>query len=529
MEIYEKVKQYIIDNEMIKEGDNIILGLSGGADSVALFRILCKLKEEIDFKLTAVHVHHGIRKKTADKDEKFVTDLCREYETELKVFHKDIPLICKITKESEEECGRRIRYEIFDEVASLYDNAKIAVAHHMNDQAETIVFRMIRGSGVKGLSGMEAKRDNIIRPLLSLKKEEIESYLTDISQKFRTDETNDDTHYSRNYIRKKILPKFEKIRDNSIDHIISLSSEASEVNAFMEKKARELLREASREANRDYIVKDSYTRYKTSVLNAAEPILRRTAIRVMIEDAGASLKDVSRNHIEQICEMLEKPGSSEIHLPKGLKVIMESGVVYLNVKMKQEKFDADTDTTSEETAKMADVEQTSSETELTASAPTGDEQAKEDNSSGLVRSAKNELGFYYEVKDNCEYALPCGITVQIRLLTEFDRESIPQDKYTKWVDYDKLADGLCLRTRKIGDYLVINSRGDEGNLKNYMINEKIPKSERDMVPLLASGAKIYWVVGHRISEDVKITDETERVLELRYLDENAEEEVECDG
>lgn len=510
MEFYEKVKNYIRDNELISEGDNVILGISGGADSVALFRILVALKEETEYNLTAVHVHHGIRKKTADKDEKFVKNLCKKYGIELRVFHKDIPLISKITKESEEECGRRIRYEIFNEVALEIENSKIAVAHHMNDQVETIVFRMIRGSGVKGLSGMEPKRDNIIRPLLCSKKVEILEYLTTLSQKYREDETNEDIEYSRNYIRKKILPKFEKLRDNSIDHIISLSTEALEVNAFMEKKARELLLEAAAEANKNYLIKDLYLRYKTDVILAAEPILGRTAVRVMIDEAGVSLKDISRTHIEKIYKLLEKSESSEVHLPQGVKVILENGVVFVNIKRSQETFD-EVLKEAESLEKVVVVEKT--ETDL-SNVPESDLK--------LVRTEKEELGFYFEVSENGEYELPCGITVTTRLLEEFEMDNIPTDVDTKWIDYDKVAEGLCLRTRKIGDYLVINQRGDEGNLKNYMINEKIPKSERNMIPILASGAKVYWVVGHRISEDVKVTPQTERVLELKFEEENSD-------
>ena len=213
--IYAKVTDYIKENELIAPGDTIIEGISGGADSVCLFLILEEYKKEVPFNTVAVHVHHGIRKKTADKDQKFVEKLCESKGVELKSFKKDIPLICKITKESEEECGRRIRYEIFDDVCRLYENARIAVAHHMNDQAETVIFRIIRGSGIKGLTGMEAKRDNIIRPLLCLKRDEIEEYLEYLGQDYRIDETNSKLEYSRNYIRKKIIPKFESVRQNA--------------------------------------------------------------------------------------------------------------------------------------------------------------------------------------------------------------------------------------------------------------------------------------------------------------------------
>ena len=510
MDLYEKVRQYVIDNELITGGDTVILGLSGGADSVALFRILNKLKEEIDFKLKAIHVHHGIRQKSADKDEKFVRKLCEEYKTDLEVFHKDIPLICKITKESEEECGRRIRYEIFENASEKYDNAKIAVAHHMNDQAETVIFRMIRGSGVKGLSGMDVKRDNVIRPLLCARKDEIVEFLTGLSQKFRSDETNEDTNYSRNYIRKKILPKFEKLRENSIDHIILLSKEASEVNDFMEKKARELLSNAAKDANKNYLIKDSYIRYRCDVIMAAEPVLARCAIRVMIEDAGVSLKDVSRSHIGQIYDMLNKEGSSEIHLPRGVKVIAENGIVYLNVKRSNKAL-------HEIMAGAEKTDKTLGEGESTeAKNPSSEQAGSADETLGsrLVKD-EGEPGYSVEVNENGEYLLPGNIRVKTRLLADFDLESIPMEDHTKWLDYDKISQPLYLRPRKIGDYIIINTRGDEGNLKNYMINEKIPKSERDMIPILASGSKVYWVVGHRISEDVKVTNETQRVLELK--------------
>ncbi|MBR6396573.1 MAG: tRNA lysidine(34) synthetase TilS, partial [Lachnospiraceae bacterium] len=237
--IYGKVSEYIRQNNLITPGDTIIEGISGGADSVCLLLMLEELKKEIDFKTVAVHVHHGIRRKSADKDQKFVEKLCEEKGIELKSFKKDIPLICKITRESEEECGRRIRYELFDDVCGMYENAKIAVAHHMNDQAETVLFRIIRGSGIKGLTGMEAKRDNIIRPLLCLKREEIEQYLEETEQDYRIDETNGKIEYSRNYIRKKIIPRLETLRNNAVEHINALSGEASAINSYMENKARE--------------------------------------------------------------------------------------------------------------------------------------------------------------------------------------------------------------------------------------------------------------------------------------------------
>ena len=135
---------------------------------------------------------------------------------------------------------------------------------------------------------------------------------------------------------------------------------------------------------------------------------------------------------------------------------------------------------------------------------------------GEEKAKQHTFRFYYPITGDGNYMLPDGGVVSCRILNDFDMDAVPDDTYTKWMDYAKMSDDLCLRTRKSGDYLVINKRGNEGNLKNYMINEKIPKSERDNVPLLAAGSKIYWVVGHRISEDVKVSDETTRVIEFKY-------------
>ena len=499
--IYEKVTGYIRENELISPGDTIIEGISGGADSVCLFLMLEEFKKEMDFNTVAVHVHHGIRNKSADKDLKFVEKLCASNNVELKSFRKDIPLICKITKESEEECGRRIRYEIFDDVCGSYDNAKIAVAHHMNDQAETVIFRIIRGSGIKGLTGMEAKRDNIIRPLLCLKREEIEQYLEERDQSFRTDETNGKLEYSRNYIRKKIMPKFEGLRQNAVEHINALSGEASEINAFMEKKANELLDLASREADRKYITKGLTEKYKADVLTQAEPILLKFAVRALITRAGVSIKDVTRSHIDSLCEMISKPKSGEIHLPKGVTVVRESGIVYIKPA---EGFDG-------QIHELVNA----GRSEVVMPAP-AEASVSREAVPGRKQSKAAGYKLFSPVVGEGSYLLPDGSTVTCRILNEFSLSDVPDETYRKWMDYGKMTGELCLRTRKSGDYLVINKKGNEGNLKNYMINEKIPKSEREEIPLLASGSKIYWILGYRISEDVKVTADTTTVIEFIY-------------
>lgn len=542
--IYEKVAGYIRQNELISPHDTIIEGISGGADSVCLFLILEELKKEMDFKTVAVHVHHGIRKKSADKDQKFVEKLCASKNVELKSFRKDIPLICKITKESEEECGRRIRYEVFDDVCSMYENAKIAVAHHMNDQAETVLFRIIRGSGIKGLTGMEAKRDNVIRPLLCLKREEIEQYLEESEQDYRVDETNKKIEYSRNYIRKKIIPKLEAVRNNAVEHINALSGEASDINDFMEKKARELLFEASKEADSKYMTKGLAQKYKADVLAAAEPILLKFAVRALISDACVSMKDVSRSHVDKLAELICGQKSGQISLPRGVTFVRESGIVYVRC---EEGFDGDIREVPEtkdpgpgvpEDVIQADrtapvdegtgTEGSADERKLSGGQEPYGKQKPSGTDKGPADRIVPAYKFCYPVDREGEYPLPDGSLIRCRILNDFEMADIPDETYTKWMDYDKMSDDLCIRTRKTGDYLVITQKGNEANLKNYMINEKIPKSERDDIPLLANGSRIYWVVGHRISEDVKVTQGTKRVIEFVYtrpVEETEEQEM----
>ena len=213
--------------------------------------------------------------------------------------------------------------------------------------------------------------------------------------------------------------------------------------------------------------------------------------------------------------MILKPKSSEISLPKGVTVVKESGIVYIKPP---EGFNG-------EIRELVNVSKTEPAFNVVTPAPMS---LTEEPTMTLNTSAQTGDGiynFFYPVTGEGDYALPDGSIISCKILNEFDRSDIPEDPYTKWMDYAKMTDELCIRTRKSGDYLVINKNGNEGNLKNYMINEKIPKSERNFVPLLASGSKIYWVVGHRISEDVKVTEDTSMVIEFVYrkADEDLEE------
>ena len=197
----EKVFKFIKENRIFDSGDSVILGVSGGADSICMLTVLCKLKHRLNLKLYVVHVNHGIRGGDALEDENFVKEFCEKENLSFFPYHINVPEIVKKTGMSEEEAGRRERYRIFYELANELKADKIAVAHNLNDNSETILFNMFRGTGIKGMTGIPVQRDKIVRPLLCVTRAEIEAYLDSLNISYCMDITNKSTEYTRNKIR----------------------------------------------------------------------------------------------------------------------------------------------------------------------------------------------------------------------------------------------------------------------------------------------------------------------------------------
>ena len=333
--VTKKVENYIIDNKMIGHGECVIIGLSGGADSVCLFLLLNKLKEKMGFRLYAAHINHGIRDLSAKRDEEFSRELCNKYNVSFVAFHVDVPDLANKTGLTIEEAGRNIRYECFDSYANkLIEDEKItkdkvivAVAHHMNDQAETVLFNMVRGSGLKGVGGMSPvnhrqvindingskEKLTVIRPLLCLNREEIEKYLEDSNQDYCTDETNLENEYSRNKIRNEIIPDFEAFQPKASEHIALLAKEASEAMEFIDSEVERLYSQAVD------IEKDAES-YKIRIKQVKDksPILVRHLIILVLKQLVENYKDITRNHIEDIYELIYKGKGKYVMLPYNL-------------------------------------------------------------------------------------------------------------------------------------------------------------------------------------------------------------------
>lgn len=324
-----KVLKTIEQYGMIKKGDTVGVGLSGGADSVALTHILASNREKLGIKeLKAVHLHHGIRGEEADRDLNFVADFCRRLGIELLPFKADIPSLAEKSGESIEECARRIRYECFEKAGC----DKFATAHNLNDNMETFFFNLSRGTSLSGMTSIPYVRDFYIRPLLDCTRKEIENYISENGLDFVTDSTNLSDDYTRNKIRHNILPLFYELNP-SFDKAFSkcLSSVYMSKN-YIDNTAKELFEKSKCDGKFDCSV------FKT------EPDAIRYAVLSLILKSG-NVNNISREHLLQVDNIIKNGGSAD--LPNKIKVTVERNRLYFGELQTTPEFEIAVDLNTE--------------------------------------------------------------------------------------------------------------------------------------------------------------------------------------
>ena len=325
-----KVKDTIEKFDMVKRGDTIIVGVSGGADSVCLTDVLNSLKEELELNIILVHINHNIRGEEADRDEAFVLSLGERYGNKVKVFSYNVAKLAKESGQSIEEMGRELRYKAFLEVAE--DKAKIAVAHNINDNCETMIMRFFRGSGVKGLSGISPVRDNIIRPLIEVERWEIEKYCTMNGLEYCKDSTNEIDIYTRNKIRNKLIPYIEREFNPSIVKCLYRTSEIMHSEEVYLNELAELA----------YIdCEISPKRIAVDRLNTYDKVIQRRIIRLGVSELSINLYNVSYDHIESVLSLINKPSGKIIELPNNIRAVRESNVIHLYIEKDIKNFEYD--------------------------------------------------------------------------------------------------------------------------------------------------------------------------------------------
>ena len=320
----QKVFSYMEKHHMIQPGDHLILGVSGGADSVCLLFLLLEYRKRMPVGLTVVHVNHGIRGEAADEDAAFVRRLCEENDVPFRLVSVDVPAFAAREKCSEEDAGRRLRYRAFRETMEELGGNKIAVAHNAQDRAETMLLHLFRGSGLKGLCGIEPIRGSIIRPLLCLERDEIEDYLKDCGICWQNDHTNEEDEYTRNRIRHHIRPLAV------VSHMCQTADILSETEDYLRQQTDAALRGCvTRRKERLEISADDFLKY--------HPALRKRILLRLLEEISPTGKDISALHVGDALALLEQEGNRSIDLPYDICVRREYGLVFIYRKGKMEQ------------------------------------------------------------------------------------------------------------------------------------------------------------------------------------------------
>ena len=514
---YETVKKYMGAHGMAEPGDCIAAGVSGGADSVCMLHLLVRLQKDIPFRLAVVHVNHGMRAEAAE-DAAFVKKLCTQWDIPFYLREVDMAGYAVSHRLSLEEAGRVLRYRAFQEVLleiSAGDRSRIAVAHNADDRAETMLFHMFRGSGLKGLSSIRPVRESVIRPLLCVDRGQIETYLAAAGLGWREDASNGEDAYARNKIRHHILPYAQQeICGRAVSHMGELADILAQTEDYLARETERLYDICVREdterkpGGKSAVgtageIGNLYGEIKIELTKfcAEDVVMRKRILLRALERLTPYRKDITARHIAGLMELTQKEGSKELSLPYGIRAVKEYDTLFLRRK---EETEGDL---GRQQAQEADRPGRQSAT------PSDDLPEICIAESSLTPGTAVE----YEVPGTGSFTFILWEAAFLPGASFFYRkeQNIPENRYTKWFDYDKITTSLFLRTRRQGDYLTIDDALHTQSVKQYMINEKIPKTKRDDVYLLADGSHILWVPGHRVSRQYRVEKNTRRILEVR--------------
>ena len=503
----KEVLAYIRRNKMIEKGDIVLAGVSGGSDSMAMLRILKQLQQELGITLRVVHVHHGIRGQEADRDSTFVEKMCREWEIPCTVYYYDVPGLSREWKLGEEETGRLVRKEAFQkEISHIQDQwkpaenktedqtessadiessikhtvaVKIALAHNQEDLAETMIHNLCRGTGLRGLCTMRPVAGEIIRPILCLSREKVAEYLSINGIRHIQDSTNLSDEYTRNRIRHHILPVLEQeVNKKAAEHMVETAERIFQAEEYLTQQSAAILELFQTEEG--YCFSDEFFEQPK--------IIQTYALQQAMEKLAGRRRDLTAIHYEKVLELYEMQTGRRISLPYQMEARRTYGGVVLFCR--RESTDGNVMQETRKKGRHSIQEQQKNKTEAIM--------AGEEWELSIPGTAICPLG---------EFSAE---------IFSYEGQKIEEKKYTKWLDYDRIEKNPCIRTRKTGDYLVINAQGNTKKLNRCMIDEKIPAEKRDAVPLIACGEEILWMVGGRMNERYKINPQTRKVLVLNY-------------
>lgn len=455
----KKVLAYIIENNLIESGDRILVALSGGPDSVCLLDILIKLKETLNIEIGAAHLNHMLRGEDALGDEEYVRRICKDLDIPYYIKRVDINKYAKENKLSSEMAGRSARYDFFDEIINKYGFNKIATAHNANDQAETILFRLMRGSGLEGLGGIKVSRDNkIIRPILCLSRDEVEAYIEKQGLNPRIDKTNFEKIYNRNKIRLDILPYIkENFNADIVQTLNRMSTLLQKDNEYLEKEAEKYYEKYCLKSEKHFIL-------KKQLFNKEEAITSRVIRNALVEYSKSNY-DFEMKHISEISYLAKKNSGKRVDLPNKIYAENIYGDIYIKKRIKKQILD--------------------NKLEIVIN--------KNDIDGKKVEFYNYKIEF--SVIDNNK-----------------DTLLYKKDPLKKFFDFDLIEDSIVIRKRKDGDKMIPLGMKGSKKIKDIFIDSKIPKEQRDFIPIIEFDNSIAWLTGIKVSEDYKVNNKTKNIL-----------------
>lgn len=472
----QRIREYIQQHNMLEKEDRIVIGVSGGADSICLLYAFFEICKDYAAELNVVHINHGLRGEEADQDEQFVMELCKSLDIRYHSFYYDVEEIAKKEGLSKEEAGRKVRYQSFYDICKRRKCNKLAIAHNKNDNAETVLFHLFRGSGIKGLSGIEPKRKvhiedmdiTLIRPLLCVERAEIEEFLAKRGIPYRIDATNLTNDYSRNKIRNQVLAYVsQEINHNAIKNITEAATHLGEINQYISEVIEQHYPTLVRQ-------KEHALLFSVKELIRENIVIQKGMIKKAMENLAGHSKDLEAKHVNQVLALSEKQVGKVVHLPYGMLATREYDDIRLSCNRDESKSGQD----------------------------------------------KTSIRKPIELIIPGRIALPEKQLILEAIVIPYEKNmEIPKNCCMKWFDYDKIENTLVIRTRNEGDYIQINRMGGRKKLKDYLIDHKIPRQERDHILLIADGSHILWMIGaaDRISENYKVDENTKNILLMKLM------------
>ena len=452
----DRFQKIITSKGIIKRGQKIIIGFSGGADSTALVYALSSIKSELNLTLLCVHVNYHLRGDESNRDEQFVKDFC--YRNNLSLVIKNAPLDKGIANLENE--ARNIRMKYFYELKKQYKMDKILLAHHKVDQAETVLYRFIRGAAFTGLSGIREQEKDIVHPLLSFTKEELIQALQEANIKWCEDSTNKELIYQRNIVRNELIPLIkEKMNPNIIDRLYDYAEMYADTDEYFRALIQKKVKKAIEQEN------ENETWYNLESILQLQPFLRFYFYRYAYTARTNDEKGFYSIHSKSIDAILQSKGSKSVELPMNVRVRKEySSLVFEQMGVSNYN----------------------------------EERTKE------IDSIRTFLTF-----ENKRLSMA-------KMKTIPDPKMLSSEKNTIYIDLDKVEFPLLMRHRIEGDRFIPFGMSHSKKLKDFFIDEKVSKFERDSIVVIEDkNRRIIWIAGYRMDNRVSITNETKNILMLK--------------